>query len=116
MLRLAPAAALILLAACGGNSEEDKLREAADQSDPAAAAVLENAADNGMSAQDAMDQAGAAQARADGAGDTTPNAVPQARPNLPQSPNRPSGGQPPAKVTVPANETVNVHSNEHEGH
>ena len=115
MLRFAPTAALLLLAACGGRSEEDQLRDAANQSDPAAAAVLENAAENGMNAQAALEQAGEAQAAA-GTADATPGQVPQARPNLPKSPNRPTGGQPPEKVAVPANETANTHGNEHEGH
>jgi hypothetical protein len=44
------AAALLMLAACGpktaGEAAEDNLHAAADQSDPAAAAVLDNAAEN----------------------------------------------------------------------
>jgi ABC-type glycerol-3-phosphate transport system substrate-binding protein len=73
-------AALLLLAACGGGqspaeSTADNLEEAAEQSDPAAAEVLDNAADavretegtgvpanpNAM-AQNAMAEAGNAQA------------------------------------------------------
>ena len=42
----------ILLAACGGQSNEEQLEEAANQSDPAAAEVLENAAENGMDPQE----------------------------------------------------------------
>ena len=55
----------ILLAACGGQSNEAQLEEAANQSDPAAAAVLENAAENGMDPQDALQEAGNAAAEAD---------------------------------------------------
>ena len=55
----------ILLAACGNQSDEAQLEEAANQSDPAAAAVLENAAENGMDPQDALQQAGNAAAEAD---------------------------------------------------
>ena len=115
MLRFAPLAPLLLLAARSGNSEQDNLRDAANQSDPAAAAVLENAAENGMNAQAALQEAGEAQAAGNATADTTPGRVPQARPNLPQSPNRPSGGQPPEKVAVPANATE-AQTNEHEGH
>ena len=79
MKSIATLPALLLLAACGGGSEAtstaDKLDQAAEQSDPAAAAVLENAADQaresgtntalgapGSPAQDAMNAAGNAQA------------------------------------------------------
>ena len=55
----------ILLAACGNQSDEAQLEEAANQSDPAAAAVLENAAENGMDPQDALQEAGNAAAEAD---------------------------------------------------
>ena len=53
-------AAAGLTAACG-NSNADQLQEAANQSDPAAAAVLENAAENGMDPQNALAVAGEAQ-------------------------------------------------------
>ena len=78
------AATLLLLAACGGRTSTaektaDNLEEAADQSDPAAAKVLDNAADavretdgtgvpadpNAM-AQNALAEAGNAQAAPDG--------------------------------------------------
>lgn len=55
----------ILLAACGGRSNEAQLEEAANQSDPAAAEVLENAAENGMDPQEALQEAGNAAAEAD---------------------------------------------------
>lgn len=55
----------IVLAACGNQSDEAQLEEAANQSDPAAAAVLENAAENGMDPQDALQEAGNAAAEAD---------------------------------------------------
>ncbi len=86
--------ALILLASCGGQSNNDPLQNAADQSDPAAAAVLENAAENGMDPQQALEQAANAQASA------TSNLSAQARPNLPGSPNPKQPGQPPEKVVT----------------
>jgi uncharacterized lipoprotein len=55
----------ILLAACGGQSNEEQLEEAANQSDPAAAEVLENAAENGMDPQEALQEAGNAAVEAD---------------------------------------------------
>ena len=64
MNRYTPLVLATLLAACsGGERAEDKrLEEAAEQSTPEAAAVLENAAENGMNAQDALEAAGNAQA------------------------------------------------------
>lgn len=56
---------LILLAAsaCSGHaSKQDKLDEAAKQSTPEAAQVLNGAAENGMNADDAVNAAAAAQA------------------------------------------------------
>ena len=99
-----PAAALLVLSACGGGGRADqaadKLEEAAEQSDPAAAAVLENAAENiregappanvGNAAQQAMQRAGNAQAE---------TVLPQqAPPSMQAQPNR--GGQqtPPPKI------------------
>ena len=97
-----PAAALLVLTACGGDGQAeqtaDKLEEAADQSGPAAAAVLENAAEDirdgsaapGQAAQEAMQQAGNAQAE---------TVLPQqAPPSMQAQPNR--GGQqtPPPKI------------------
>ncbi|MDQ3245923.1 MAG: hypothetical protein M3Q52_03335 [Pseudomonadota bacterium] len=96
-MRIIVAVPLLLLAACG-QSQEDQLEAAANQSDPAAAAVLENAADNGMNPQQALEAAG--QAQVQGNVSTQTQSV-QARPNLPQSPNRPEDGAPPEKVAVP---------------
>ena len=87
---------LLLLSSCAAQSDADQLQNAAEQSDPAAAAVLENAAENGMDPQQAMEQAGAAQATA------TSNVSAQARPNLPGSPNPQQPGQPPEKVVTNA--------------
>lgn len=52
---------LALIAACG-QSNKDQLQEAANQSDPAAAAVLNGAAENGTDPQDALAAAGQAAA------------------------------------------------------
>jgi hypothetical protein len=103
-----PAAALLLLTSCGGGGQAEataeKLEEAAEQSDPAAAEVLENAADEirdgnsaspaaapGSEAQQAMEAAGNAQEA------TLPRPQP-APPSLQAEPNR--GGQqtPPPKT------------------
>jgi len=67
MRRFALALAIpLLLSACGDNSSQNNtseaLEEAAEYSDPAAADVLENAADNGMDPQNALQEAGNAQA------------------------------------------------------
>ncbi|HYI42268.1 MAG TPA: hypothetical protein VD768_01425 [Sphingomicrobium sp.] len=83
---------LVLLAACGGQSNGDPLQNAAEQSDPAAAAVLENAAENGMDPQQALEQAGNAQAP------QAANVSAQARPNTAEHPNPGQAGQPPEKV------------------
>jgi hypothetical protein len=53
-----------LLGACG-QSNEEQLQEAANQSDPAAAAVLNNAAETGTPPQEALQEAGNAAAEAD---------------------------------------------------
>ena len=88
----------VLLAGCGGQSNEEALENAAEQSDPAAAEVLNGAAENGMNAQDALEQAGqaASENRASGPASGTV----QARPNLPESPNRKDGTEPPDKIVV----------------
>ena len=100
MLRLAPVPVLLVLAACGGGqSNEEALLNAANQSDPAAAQVLANAAENGMDPQQALEQAGKAAAGSNTAGGPPSGSV-QARPNLPQDPNRPDGSRPPDKVVV----------------
>ncbi len=100
MLRLAPASVLLALAACGGGpSDQEALLNAANQSDPAAAEVLANAAENGMDPQQALEQAGQAAAASNTASGPPSGSV-QARPNLPQDPNRPDGSRPPDKVVV----------------
>ena len=88
-----PAVALLVLAACGGGEAEksaDRLEEAAEQSDPAAAEVLQNAADEvsagNMSAQEAMQAAGNAQAET------------VAPPSMQAQPNRTGQQTPPPKV------------------
>jgi hypothetical protein len=100
MLRLATATLFFALAACGGQqSSGEALQSAANQSDPAAAAVLDKAAENGMNPQQALEQAGQA-AAASNTPAGPPSGSVQARPNLPQDPNRPEGGAPPEKVVV----------------
>lgn len=107
MLRLAPAALLLMVAGCGGDPTQDALENAADQSDPAAAAVLENSADAGVDPQVALERAGDAQLKA-----PVPKSTLQAKPNLPTDSNRPSAGQPPEKIDVEAGAA----ENEHAGH
>lgn len=96
MVRYA-SALLILLAGCG-QSNEERLQDAANQSDPAAAAVLENAAENGTDPQQALQEAGNAAATSN---TPTDSGAMQARPNSAEQPNPPQAGQPPEKV--PAN-------------
>ncbi len=58
-----PIGALIVLAGCSGHaSKQDQLNAAANQSTPAAANVLEGAAENGMNPQAALNEAAQAQA------------------------------------------------------
>ena len=73
MLRILPIAAFGLLAACGQPNEE-QLREAANQSDPAAAEVLNGAAENGTDPQQALEQAGEAAAQSNAEAPATSNA------------------------------------------
>ena len=97
--------AFVLLAACGsGASDPNKnIENATAQMDPAAAAAVQNAVDNGTDAQNALAIGGAAQVGAPDApssadrGQTAPPSV-QARPNLVQSPNRKDGTVPPDKA------------------
>lgn len=68
MRRLASLAAVpLLIVACSDNTNQrdssEALEEAAEVSDPAAAQVLENAAQNGMDPQEALREAGNAQAQ-----------------------------------------------------
>jgi membrane-bound lytic murein transglycosylase B len=109
----AAAMAFLALAACGGSQSPaentaEALEEAAEQSDPAAAAVLENEADavreqgaGGASAQQALDKAGDAQAA------TVPRPQ-KAPPSVQAEPNR--GGQ----QTPPPKQPADDHS-AHEG-
>lgn len=92
---LATMSILLLLAACGQSGKE-QLQEAANQSDPAAAVVLNGAAENGMEPQQALEEAGQA-ASATNAPAAPPSA--QARPNTAEQPNPAEPGQPPEKVT-----------------
>ena len=96
MLRLIPVPIILLAAACGGQSDEEALRNAAEVSDPAAAQALNQAAEAGIPPQEALERAGEAQVRRDIEVDSTV----QARPNLPQDPNRPEAGQPVDTVDV----------------
>ena len=91
----------LALAACSqADQNESALRAAAEQSDPASAAILENAAANGTDPQEALERAANASAAAENA--TSDGVSLQARPNLPHSPNRKDGAQPPDKVATPA--------------
>ena len=56
--------ATLLMSACGSSNEE-QLSEAANQSDPAAAEVLNGAAENGMDPQEALQEAGNVAAMSD---------------------------------------------------
>ena len=101
MRKIALTASLAIgLSACG-QSDESQLQDAANQSDPAAAQVLNEAAEQGADPQQALEQAGEA-AAASNMDAAPPSGSVQARPNLPQSPNRPDGTQPPDKVTTNA--------------
>lgn len=91
------------LAACGSGSQNPAgkdLGEAANQSDPAAAAVLENAAASGANEQAALQAAGNAAAANDQAAAQRAGRGPiQAVPNTVQTPNRPDGTTAPKKGT-----------------
>jgi len=93
--------ALLPLAGCGSSSQNprenaaEQLEQAAEQSDPAAAPVLENAADavreGQVSPQDALQQAGNAQAQTV----QTPTSAP---PSMQAQPNRTGQQTPPPKI------------------
>lgn len=99
------ASALAMLSACGGGGQSqadntaDQLEKAAEQSDPAAAEILENAADaareNGAQAanigQEALQEAG-------NAASATMPAVQVPPPSLQAQPNRTGQQTPPPKV------------------
>jgi len=100
LFTLAPVA--LLLAACGSseNPAGKDLSDAANQSDPAAAAVIEQAEQQGMNEQQALQAAGnAAAANDQAAAARTARGPVQAVPNTVQTPNRPDGTRPPAKGT-----------------
>jgi Tfp pilus assembly protein PilX len=90
--------ATLLVAACS-RSNEEQLREAANQSDPAAAQVLNDAAEAGVPPQEALQRAGnaAAQTKTEGG---PPSGSVQARPNLPGHPNPEQPGRPPDRTVT----------------
>jgi hypothetical protein len=91
---------MLTIAACsGGTSNRQDLQEAANQSTPEAAQVLNSAAENGTPPGEALNEAARAQA-----GNTSTGAPPrmQARPNSAEQPNPPQAGQPPQKVPTNA--------------
>jgi hypothetical protein len=89
---------VLLLAACSGQaSRKDQLQEAANQPTPEAAQVLNGAAENGLDANQAINEAAAAQAS--NASTNAPSRE-QARPNSAAHPNPPRAGEPPEKVSV----------------
>ena len=106
-MRLLPIAVTALsalaLAACGSGSQNPAgkdLSDAANQSDPAAAAVLEQARASGANEQAALQAAGNAAAANDQAAAQRAATGPvQAVPNTVQTPNRPDGTSPPKKGT-----------------
>ena len=92
----------LLLAACGSsqNPAGKDLSDAANQSDPTAAAVIQQAEQAGMNEQQALQAAGNAAAANDQAATARAGGGPvQAVPNTVQTPNRPDGTRPPAKGT-----------------
>lgn len=96
---LALAPAILLLAACGGQSNKQALQNAANQSDPAAAQVLNGAAENGMNPEQALNEAGQASASSN-MGATPPSGSLQARPNSARNPNPKQPGQPIEKMAT----------------
>lgn len=106
-------AATVSLAACGspsaGGNEAEALMNAAEQSTPEAAAILENGAQNGANVQETMQAAGNAQAEADAPAAATRPAV-QAKPHAKGDP------VPPPKVKAsPAPKAAEEHPPEHQG-
>jgi hypothetical protein len=102
---LAPLA-LLVLAGCGGgqgDSADKNILNATAQMDPAAAAAVQNAVQNGANPQEALAAGGQAQVGAPDAPSAAERGQPipppvQARPNLPGSPNRKDGTVPPDKM------------------
>lgn len=103
--------AFVLLAACGSDaSDPDKnILNATAQMDPAAAAAVQNAVQNGVDPQKALAIGGAAQVgapdipSADDRGQPVPPQV-QAKPNIVQDPNRKDGTVPPDKIRGTTNQ------------
>jgi hypothetical protein len=105
---------LLLLASCGGQGESTNtenpagkdLSEAAAQSDPAAAAAINQAQAQGLNEQQALAAGGrAAAANAQAAAANAAGGPVQARPNLPWSPNRKDDGRsPPDKMRGATND------------
>jgi len=109
-MKIAPTAALfsaLALAACGGSNDAaeqaaDQLDNAAEQSDPAAAQVLENAADqvretdSPAAAQNALQEAGNAQATTL----PTPQTPPPAKGAMPNQPNGSGNAQQPGGAST----------------
>jgi hypothetical protein len=88
----------LMIAGCSGHaSREDQLNAAANQSMPEAANVLAGAAENGMNAQAALNEAAAVQATNSG---NAPTPRYQARPNSTRNPNPPKSGEPVQKMVV----------------
>ncbi len=91
-MKVAPAllALLVSVGACGGqeatSNSAGQLDEAAAQSDPAAAAAMENAIDNGANAQEALEAGGNAQAATVPQPTTTPERATGAKPHAPGDP------------------------------
>ena len=112
MIRFLPVPLLLLLGACGGESNEEALVEAAEQSDPAAARVLNQAAEAGVPPQEALEMAGEAQVERD----VETSSTLQAKPNLPTDPNRPEAGEPPEKIDVAKAGNEPATEDEHAGH
>ena len=111
---IAFAAAAFGLAACGspteGGNEAEALMNAAEQSTPEAAAVLENAAEQGANVQEAMQAAGNAQAEA-----IQPR---QAPPAVQAKPHAKGDPVPPPKVKAapaPKAKAAEEHPPEHQG-
>ena len=96
-MRLIALTTALLLVGCSNthSSNEQNLADAANQSTPEAAQVLNGAAQNGMNETDALNEAAAAQAS-----NTATNAPQrlEARPNSAANPNPRRAGLPPDKV------------------
>jgi hypothetical protein len=97
--------AFVFLAACGSeaNNPDKNVMNATAQMDPAAAAAVENAVEQGVDPQNALAIGGQAatfenEPSAADRGQTAPPSL-QARPNIVQSPNRKDGTVPPDKAT-----------------